>query len=227
MGNDDSDDDDDTSSENSSDTASEDAPLSIHPAHSERSSTPPVALPPLHLLDTESTLHKSYATLQEANREALKAFLAYVKSNSWSYEDRHYYAHFVEPDMTALFDASGAGQRTCTVPVHIEWDPPTGRQHRWPFVRLVAEVVESKLEGPVELGDMLVEGPPPGGEGNGEALGLVESGSQGVGQAGQRQGTPTRLAASRRVGEARIDPVWALLSPLEEETEEGEVSEEE
>ena len=172
---------------------------------------------PLDLVRVATRLHGTYTTLGRANRAALATFLELARPRNGRIEDHHHYAHEVRPGMTAAFDESGAGDDGCAAPAEIEWDPPAaGGRYRWGFLRLVVEVVESELTGPVDIGDMLVDGPE-GGRGDGAAAGAGRLG--GNGENGE--------FAARERAVAAGEPRAARAGPVEEESEGGEVSEEE
>jgi hypothetical protein len=215
------DDDDDDSDDDDEDDGPEpeDPPLRPSPSPSPPALTP--YKPLLDQLDIQTALHSSYTTLAQANRAALATFLDLARPKNMAMEDHHHYRYFVEPDATARFEAGGFGASTCAEPARIEWDPPA-KKYRWPFVRLVVEVAASELRGPVEIGDMVVEGPKGGGDGEGVGIGVG-----GGGRGGQRVGRANQaVVSSRTVDDARSKPAAALPSPAEEESEE-DVSEEE
>ncbi len=152
----------------------------------------------------------SYTTLQHANRAAFSAFLELAKPKNCSIEDNHHYIHSVEPEYTELFEETDAVERDCTATVHLEWEPPVGPRHRWGFVKLEVEVVHSELQGPIDIGNLVVRG---GGRG------AQKGGDGGNGVVRQNNGGAGEVMGDRR--EVRVrKPVGALPSPLEELEEE-------
>jgi hypothetical protein len=156
--------------------------------------------------------------LPHANRAALATFLSLAKPQNAAIEDNHHYQYFLRPDMTGQFEKAGLGVPGCAIAAEFEWDPPGGRPYRWGFLRLQVEVLESTLEGPVEIGDMVVE--VEGGGGETPSGGEINGGGENPG-AGNKDGD----GVGRMVGEGRAKPAMALPSTVEEESE-GEVSEE-
>ncbi|KAK4239618.1 hypothetical protein C8A03DRAFT_14017 [Achaetomium macrosporum] len=161
---------------------------------------------PLDLLDIATELHGTYTTLVQANRAALSTFLELAKPKNSRIEDHHHYQYEVKPGMTEAFEEGGYDERNCTTPAVFEWDAPMGGMYRWEFLRLVVEVVESELKGPVDLGDMVAE--------EGEVNADVDIDGGGYGEATRNNPTEAVL---------RSKPVAALPSPVEE----GEVFSEE
>ncbi|KAK4156727.1 hypothetical protein C8A00DRAFT_40850 [Chaetomidium leptoderma] len=125
----------------------------------------PAHTSPLDLIETATKLHGTYTTLVPANRAALATFLALAKPQNSAIADNLHYQHDAKPRMEQQFDDAGLGARGCATLAELEWDPPGGRPYRWPFLRVVVEVVESELQGPVEIGDMEGEGEVSEGEG--------------------------------------------------------------
>ncbi|KAL2137185.1 hypothetical protein VTI74DRAFT_7732 [Chaetomium olivicolor] len=170
---------------------------------------------PLDLFDTAVKLHGTYTTLSQANRAALATFLELAKPNNSALDDNHYYTYQVKPEAIERFEEAGCGNSDCTAPAQIEWDLPKEKRYRWEFLRLVVEVVESELTGPVDVSDMVVEGGDlqvvTGRSGQGKGAGKVVNGS--------------RVGVSKEA-EVETGSAARLLSPLEEESG-GEVSEEE
>jgi hypothetical protein len=166
---------------------------------------------PLDLVDIAVELHGTYTTRAQANRAALSTFLELAKPKNSRIEDHHHYKYEVKPGMTERFEEGGYGESNCTTPAIIEWDAPMGGVYRWEFLRLVVQVVESELRGPVDLGDMVqvVEG--------GNEISAQDGEVNGVGSmeatTGKRQAQPV----------LRTEPVVAPLTPMED----GEVVSEE
>jgi hypothetical protein len=172
------------------------------------------------LVDTVPKLHGTYTTLVHANRAALSTFLALTKPRNRSITDNYYYQDTLEPNVRAQFEEEGWGRSDCTSPIRIPWDTPTDRPHKWGFLRVVVEVVESELMGPVDLGDMVVEG----GGGNGSDGKPTEGDDEAV--KGPREVNGLLNRKESEVVNVRAAEVRTLPSPIEEELE-GEVSEEE
>lgn len=183
------------------------------------SSTTTVTFPPfvspLDVVDIKLTLHGTYTTISLANRAALATFLELAKPKNSSIEDNHHYQYELKPGITSSFEENGMGERNCTTVAEIPWDPPMGKQHRWEFLRLEVEVIESELKGPVDIGDMVVEG---GGD-----EGQEERASDEVNSVTRQNKAGEETAGEMGVNVRR--PARALPSPLEES--EGEISEEE
>ncbi|KAL2156360.1 hypothetical protein VTH82DRAFT_1105 [Thermothelomyces myriococcoides] len=113
---------------------------------------------PLDLIETETRLEGSYTTLYLANQAALAAFLELARPRNRGIDDHHHYQHSVRPEMVARFKEHGLGKPGCTSTAELEFEPPAWRPFRWGFLKLVVEVVQSELRGPVDIGDMVVEG---------------------------------------------------------------------
>jgi hypothetical protein len=176
----------------------------------------PPYVSPLDVVDIELKLHGTYTTIHHANRAALATFLELAKPKNSSIEDNHHYKYDLKPGITESFEENGMGERNCTTVAEIPWDPPRGKQYRWDFLRLEVEVIESELKGPVDIGDMVVEG---GGD-NGQEEGGPDGVVSGV---TQQQNSVREEAMGRKEVDAR-KLVGALPSPLEESG--GEISEE-
>ncbi|KAK4044613.1 hypothetical protein C8A01DRAFT_31109 [Parachaetomium inaequale] len=178
------------------------------------SSTATLAFPPrtspLDLITITSKLHGTYTTRLQANRAALSTFFDLAKPKNSAMEDNHYYRYELKPEATAQFEEGGYGQQDCATGVLIEWDPPGERPYRWEFLRVQVEVVESELKGPVDIGDMVVEG---GEGGDVDGGGLCDEAN---GEGEERGGNGEVVSGKQAV---------ALPGSVEES--EGEVSEEE
>jgi hypothetical protein len=179
------------------------------------SSTTTLAFPPqtsaLDQITITSKLHGTYTTRLQANRAALSTFFNLAKPKNSAMEDNHYYRYELKPGMTALFEEGGYGRQDCANPAWIEWDTPGARQYRWDFLRVEVEVVESELKGPVDIGDMVVEG----GEGGNVDGGGDGDRANGVGE--EKGGNGGEMGGG--------EPATTLPGSVEES--EGEVSEEE
>ncbi len=127
----------------------------------------------------------------------MSAFLELTKPKNRSIEDNNYYLHKVKPESTEQFEETGQGERDCAAMVLIEWEPPMGPRYQWGFMKVEVEVVKSELQGPLDIGDLVVKGGGKGAKKGGEVVG------------------------GRREVRAR-SPVGALPSPLEELEEEPE-----
>ncbi len=125
--------------------------------------------------------------------------------------------------MTESFEKEGYGQLGCKNAANLSWNPPPGHKFRWGFLRVEVAVVESKLEGPVDLGDMVVE--EGGGECGRKGTGGAKGARPAVGGGGEERVEDAQEAQEDQEGlEARGQP--DKLPALVEESEE-EMSEEE
>ncbi|AEO57952.1 hypothetical protein MYCTH_2304806 [Thermothelomyces thermophilus ATCC 42464] len=113
---------------------------------------------PLDLVEMETRLEGSYTMLHLANRAALAAFLELARPRNRGIDDHHHYQHSVRPEMAARFKEHGLGTPGCASTAELVFEPPAWRPFRWGFLKLVVEVVQSELRGPVDIGDMVVEG---------------------------------------------------------------------
>ncbi|KAK4123357.1 hypothetical protein N657DRAFT_681461 [Parathielavia appendiculata] len=104
-------------------------------------------------------------------------FLNLARPLNSAMEDNNYHRYYVKDHYEEQFEQAGLGRSDCTAAAEIEWNPPTGKQYRWGFLRLEVEVVVTELEGPVDLGDLIVgEGTGGGGGDNASSAGVVLGG---------------------------------------------------
>ena len=94
-------------------------------------------------------LHASYTTAPEANNAALGVFIDLAKPRNARIEDHHFYKHFLTPEMICLFDEDHA--KDPDTPNTLVWEA-SADGHKWWFLHLTVQVVESELEGVVDLG---------------------------------------------------------------------------
>ncbi|KAK3902071.1 hypothetical protein C8A05DRAFT_34249, partial [Staphylotrichum tortipilum] len=199
----------DSDTEESSDDDGEPEPQPI-PEPSPWAPTPPVYLS-VNEAKIVKRHHGSFTTLHHANRAALEALLGLVRPKNGRLEDHHHFEWRVEPDLTASFEEAGYCRLGCKHAADLGWDAPKGDEFHWGFLRVEVVVVESRLEGPADLGDMVVE------EGGGE------QGRKG-GKGGRRRERSEKARNERE--ETETSRHHGKLPSLVDESEE-EVSEEE
>ncbi|KAK3313488.1 hypothetical protein B0H66DRAFT_629404 [Apodospora peruviana] len=105
----------------------------------------------------ETQHHGSYTTAADANEHALSVFIHLAKPRNARIEDNHYYKHHIEPDMRKLFEADNA--KDPDEPVTICWEVAV-EGCKWDFLYLEVKVVESELQGVIDVTDMVVDGGP-------------------------------------------------------------------
>ncbi|KAK0623173.1 hypothetical protein B0T14DRAFT_515471 [Immersiella caudata] len=71
-------------------------------------------------------------------------------------EDKHYYNYYIRPHYFQLGQQMTQDESHKTVPVEIIFDTDLTK-HEWAFLRLVVEAVESELNGPTDISDMLAQ----------------------------------------------------------------------
>ncbi|KAL1836151.1 hypothetical protein VTJ49DRAFT_5527 [Mycothermus thermophilus] len=116
----------------------------------------------------------TYTTLPAANQAALKEFLELARPRNAYIDDVTRFRGQICPKAKEDFRADGLGKPGCTRAAHIEMDLEAEDWDRWGFRKVVVEVVASDLQGPVELGDMVVEEEEDGGDEGGEEEGEDE-----------------------------------------------------
>ncbi|KAM7209260.1 hypothetical protein V8F20_000598 [Naviculisporaceae sp. PSN 640] len=113
------------------------------------------------ILPPKQKHHGSYTTPKDANIAALQAFLDLTKPKNARLEDNHFYKHFMAPEMEKLF--WDEQNRDPDSPVKLQWDATEALENgcKWDFLHIEVAVVETELEGVVDLGGMAVDGGPP------------------------------------------------------------------
>ncbi|KAK3333210.1 hypothetical protein B0T19DRAFT_119638 [Cercophora scortea] len=110
---------------------------------------------PLDLIaDPRIQLHGTFTTRSQANAHALATFLDLARPRNGRIEDHAYFENTLKPEMTDNFNEETAADPTGTL--DFEWEPPLG-VYKWEFLKLIVSVKESTLEGPIDIGDMVVE----------------------------------------------------------------------
>ncbi|KAK0621439.1 hypothetical protein B0T17DRAFT_641273 [Bombardia bombarda] len=127
------------------------APTVRFPSHSRN---------PLDLLSPpENQHHGSFTTLALANEAAQKIFIDLLQPRNSRIEDHHYYKYYAKPQVLEQFAQDAADDDGARTPLDVAWEPRAdGLQ--WYFLRLQVKVVVTELKGPVDIGDMVVDGGP-------------------------------------------------------------------
>ncbi|KAM7222435.1 hypothetical protein V8F06_002213 [Rhypophila decipiens] len=123
--------------------------------------TSPVINPFTYISTPKLRPHGSYTTARVANEAALATILDLARPKNARIEDHHFYKHHLVLELTSQFwedQTRGGGP---DVPVTIQWDATEVEGCKWDFLYLEVQVVESELEGVVDLGDIAVDGGPP------------------------------------------------------------------
>ncbi|KAL1838109.1 hypothetical protein VTK73DRAFT_4453 [Phialemonium thermophilum] len=107
----------------------------------------------LHLKQSTEA-HGAYTDLSLANGAALRVLLAKGKPNHRGLEENLLYFNMMRPYFEKHFEEHRLGQGA--YPADLEWSPPAEGQ-RWAFRVLRVWVHYAELEGPVDLGGLIVE----------------------------------------------------------------------
>jgi len=112
---------------------------------------------PLDMITPRMANHGSFTTLELANRAALRIFLKLAKPrDDQPEEDNHFYKYYVLPRYTEVAEEMIANGTHSTRYMEIEWDPDYTK-YKWNFLRLVVQVGEVELKGPMDISDMLAD----------------------------------------------------------------------
>jgi hypothetical protein len=115
------------------------------------------SLNPLHLTRPRLAIQGSFTTMELANRAAIRIFLDLTKpTDDQPAKDKHYYKYYIWPHYFQLGREIISDESYKTAPVEIIFDPDLTK-YKWEFLRLVVEVVESELKGPIDISDMLAQ----------------------------------------------------------------------
>ncbi|KAK4455920.1 hypothetical protein QBC34DRAFT_373680 [Podospora aff. communis PSN243] len=115
------------------------------------------SLNPLHLTRPRLAIQGSFTTMELANRAAIRIFLNLIKpTDDQPAEDKHYYKYYIRPHYFQLGRDMISHEAYKTAPVEIIFDSDLTK-YKWGFLRLVVEVVESELKGPIDISDMLAQ----------------------------------------------------------------------
>ncbi|KAK3368085.1 hypothetical protein B0H63DRAFT_68703 [Podospora didyma] len=109
-------------------------------------------LSPLDLTEPKHMFHGSFTTLKQANEMAVTTFFRLAPPDNRRLEDNHHWNYTLRPEWEKEFAATDMEDGLLC----FSFGPPLEACYKWPFFRLTIEVYETELQGPIDVGGMVV-----------------------------------------------------------------------